>query len=499
VLGAWIGAGCALAAGCAASAAPPRDIITLAIANAPTNFDPRIGSDESSQKIHQLLYNSLVRVDDQLRVVPDLAEAIQSPDPLTYVARVRRGVRFHDGRELTSADVAYTFRSFLDPGFVSARKGAYRLLASVDPVDRYTVRFRLKEPFGSFPVNLVMGIVPETKGPDAVIGTGPYQFVSYAVDDRVTLAPFPSYFGGPPRNAGVVLRIIPDDTMRGLELRKGSVDLIVNDLSPDIVHQLREEGRLTIATALGSDFAYIGINLRDPVLSDVRVRHALGFGIERGAIVTYLRRGYARVADGILPPVSWYAAGDVFRFTHDPAHARQLLDDAGYRDPDGPLPRLTLSLKTSTAEQYRLQAAVIQHDLREIGVALDVRSYEFATLYSDVLRGNFQLYTLQWVGVSDPDMLRRVFHSKQAPPAGFNRGYYSNPDVDRLIDGATVATSDADRRRLYGEAQRLIAADAPYIGLWHKTNVAVYQPDLSGVRLSPLADFTFLKDVAKTR
>ncbi len=108
----------------------------------------------------------------------------------------------------------------------------------------------------------------------------------------------------------------------------------------------------------------------------------------------------------------------------------------------------------STNEFIRLQAAVIQQDLKQVGIELDVRSYEFATLYADVLKGNFQLFTLQWVGVSDPDMLRRVFHSKQMPPNGFNRGYYENPEVDRLIDAAMAATTDAERRRLYGDAQR---------------------------------------------
>lgn len=226
-------------------------------------------------------------------------------------------------------------------------------------------------------------------------------------------------------------------------------------------------------------------------------RHALGFEISRDVIVTYLRREFARVADGILPSASAYYEPDAFRFAYDPARARQLLDEAGYRDPDGdgPLPRFTLSLKTSTAEAYRLEASVIQHDLRQIGVAVDVRSLEFATLYADVLRGNFQLYTLQWVGVTDPDMLRRVFHSTQAPPLGFNRGFYSNPEVDRLIDAATISVDEAARRRLYGDAQKQITLDSPYVVLWHKTNVAIAQPDLEVVHLSPIADFAFFKDV----
>jgi peptide/nickel transport system substrate-binding protein len=239
--------------------------------------------------------------------------------------------------------------------------------------------------------------------------------------------------------------------------------------------------------------------MRDRVLKDKRVRHAIGYAIDRQAIVDYLRRGLARPAIGILPPVSWAFEPSVFQFSHDIAKARALLDEAGYPDPDGdgPAPRLTLTLKVSTNEFIRLQAAVIQQDLKQVGIDLDVRSYEFATLYADVLKGNFQLFTLQWVGVSDPDMLRRVFHSKQMPPSGFNRGYYENPEVDRLIDAATVAATDDERRRLYGDAQRVIAEDAPYISLWYKTNVAVSRKGLEGVKLTPSAEFTFLKDVAK--
>jgi peptide/nickel transport system substrate-binding protein len=154
-----------------------------------------------------------------------------------------------------------------------------------------------------------------------------------------------------------------------------------------------------------------------------------------------------------------------------------------------------LSLKTSTTEVYRLQAAAIQHDLARVGVALDIRSSEFQTLSADVLRGNFQMYTLQFVGVTDPDILRIVYHSQQAPPAGLNRVRYRNLEVDRLIEGAAGATDDRLRHDFYTRAQRLIAADVPYISLWYKTNVAIFQPDIEGVSLSPIADFTFLKNV----
>ena len=491
----------AACAGAGEETSSDADILKVIIRASPTSFDPRVGTDEQSQRVHQLIYSQLMTVDSQLRVVPGLAARLDNPDPLTYIAYLRSGVRFHDGHALTARDVVYTFASFLDPDFVSARRGAYRMLASVTALDDYRVEFKLKEPFGSFPIQLVMPIVPDGAG-DSMrsfpIGTGPYRFVRYVEDEQVELSTFEGYWDGLPQNAGVVLRIIPDDTMRGLELRSGSADLTINDVSPDIAYQLQQDG-LTITEGAGVDYAYIGLNMRDAVLSDKRVRHAIGYAIDRQSIIEHLRRGLATPAWGVLSPLAWAFEPDVHHFDYDVSRARQLLDDAGYPDSDGdgPLPRLRLSLKTSADEFYRLQAAVIQENLRLIGIALDVRSYEFATFYADVLSGNVQMYTLQWVGVTDPDMLRRLFHSDQVPPVGFNRVHYSNPDVDRLIDMATRAPTDADRRLYYSAVQKAVAEDAPYISLWHRTNIAVTRPNITGMRLSARADFLALKDVRK--
>ena len=497
--------GLALLTACIACSRPaPLDpgIIRVAIVSSPNSLDPRVGTDEVSQRIHQLIYDQLFRIDDHLRVSPGLGTGWTQPSPTVYLVAIRHGVRFHDGHELTSADVAYTFNCFLDPAFVSPRKGAYRMLKAVRAVDRYTVEFTLREPFGSFPVNLVMPVVPDGAGAslkNQPVGTGPYRFVRHIADDRVELRAFDGYFEGPPRNTGLLLRVVPDDVMRGLELRQGSTDLVVNDLAPDVVHQLAQTDGLRVLTAPGTDYAYVGINLRDPILSDRRVRQAIAFAIDRQAIVDYLRRGLALPAVGILPPMSWAFDSTVTQFAYDPARARQLLDEAGYPAVGGRTarPRLTLSLKMSSTEFNRLQSSVIQDNLRAVGIALDVRAYEFATLYADVLQGNFQLFTLQWVGVSDPDMLRRAFHSKQMPPTGFNRGFYSNAEVDALIDKATVSTDDVERRDLYAKAQRVIAADVPYVSLWYKTNVVVARPDIDGIEISPAAEFRFLRLVSR--
>jgi peptide/nickel transport system substrate-binding protein len=493
-------------AGCQPASPGAGRPIVVALASSPTNLDPGVGLDEASQRVHALLYSALLKFDDTLRIVPDLASRFETTDYQHYVAAIPAGVRFHDGREMTSEDVAYTFRRFLDPALVSGRKGAYRDLAGVDIVDRYTVVFRLKEPSGSFPANLTnIGIVPSgsaaTLGAHPV-GSGPYAFVEFLPDDHVTLVPFDRYYRGAPANAGIVFKVVPDDTMRGLELRKGDVDIVVNDLTPDLFHGLAADPAVTLSTGPGCDYAYVGINLRDPILSDRRVRLAIGYAIDRAAIVDYLRRGQARETVGIVPPMSWAYSADVPHFTYDPARAKQLLDEAGYRDPDGdgPQPRLHLSFKTSTSEPYRLQAAVLQQQLAQVGIQLDLRSYEFATFFADVIAGNFQLYTLVFTGgsVADPDILRRVFHSAQAPPVGFNRGHYANPEVDRLLDQATRALTEPDRKRDYMAAERIIAADAPIISLWVRDNVAAARTDITGVHLSPIGDFDFLRDVART-
>ena len=490
---------------CRRSPASDPAIITIAVRSGPTTLDPRQGVDESSQRISQLIFNSLVEWGDDLRVHPALAERFENPDPLTYVAHLRRGIRFHDGHELTARDVVYTFAAFTDPAFVSPLKGAYKVLRSVSAVDDYTVRFTLSEPFAAFLIQLVLPpIVPYGAGDrmrTSPIGTGPYRFVRYETDDRVVLEAFEQFWKGPPSNAGVVVKAIPDDTMRGLELRKGATDLVINDLPPDIVHQLTEDGSFRIEPSPGLDFSYIGFNMRAPILADRRVRHAIGYAIDRDAIIRYMRRGLARPASGLLPDQAWAFEPAVHRFTHDPERAKRLLDEAGYRDPDGdgPQPRLRLSLKISTNEETRLQSTIVQEDLRRVGIDLDLRSYEFATFFADVLKGNFQMFSLTWTGASlaDPDILRRVFHSDQIPPLGFNRGYYRNADVDRLLDRATQSHDDDERAQSYREAQKLIAEDAPYIPIWNRTNVVVAQRSLDGLRLNAIGDFQALRDVKR--
>ena len=229
-------------------------------------------------------------------------------------------MRFHDGHELTAADVVYTYGAFLDPAYVSPFKGAFSALQSVTALDDYTVEFRLKGRSPRFPAQLVLhrrSSRPARATRCARSRSAPAPTASSSTRPTITstLSAFEGYFDGLPNNAGLVLKVVPDDTMRGLELREGSVDVVVNDLPPDIVHQLRREDDAAVrTTSPGSTSPTSGFNMRDPVLADRRVRHAIGYAIDRQAIVDYLRRGLARLATGLVPSQAWAYEPDVEQF-----------------------------------------------------------------------------------------------------------------------------------------------------------------------------------------
>jgi peptide/nickel transport system substrate-binding protein len=220
--------------------------------------------------------------------------------------------------------------------------------------------------------------------------------------------------------------------------------------------------------------------LRDPLLRDVRVRQAIAYAIDRSPLLEYIWRGFAQPALSVLPPQSWAYNSDVAAYPHDPEKARQMLDAAGYQTRDGV--RFHLTMKTSTEESTRLLAA------------LDIRTFEFATFFADVTSGSFQLYSLRWIGGNqDPDIFELCFHSNRFPPKGANRGFYSNPRVDRLIDEARRETDQNARKRLYAEVQEVLAQDEPYINLWYFDNVLVHTRRVRNLTLNPSGNYDFLK------
>lgn len=506
--------------------------INFLIEAMPTNLDPRIGTDAYSAHLDGLIFSSLVARDARMSIIPDLAERWDTPDALTYVFHLRHGVKFHDGRSLTSADVKFTFDSILTGAVRTVKRGAFRMVQSIEAPDNATVVFHLREAYASFLWNLTrpgVGIVPRGSGPEMAqhpIGTGPFRFVSMTTDEEIVLQRNADYFGdeqpgtiiavtgdgriyvsvGNKRPASadslpgslierVRFRIVPDAIVRALELRKGSADAEINSLTPDMAATLGKESGIVADEQPGTPLAYVAYNFEDPILAHREVRQALAYATDRATIIRYLLRGQARAASSLLPPNHWAFEPNVKQYDFDLARAEQLLDAAGYPRGAGGV-RLHLTLKTSTDESTRLYAAVLSDQWKRVGVALELKSLEFATFYADITRGSFQLYTQRWVGGNnDPDMFEYVFSSRKIPPEGANRGHYRNAQLDALLDRARVEMDREKRRAILSEVQKIVAEDEPYINLWYPDNVCVHRARITGVEIPPSGDYEFLAGV----
>jgi peptide/nickel transport system substrate-binding protein len=481
--------------GCTTRTSADPDVITVALDQPPTNLDPRIGVDASSERFAQIIFSSLVRKDEHSAIQPDVAESWEIPDPKTYIFHLRHDVKFHDGRPLTSKDVVFTFRSILDRSVQTPKLGTYERVQSVEGPNAHTVVFHLKEVFAPFLWNLsdgAIGIIPDGSGSDFSrhpIGSGPFAFVHYLQDQEVVLRRNENYFG---TKAGVAIlrfKIIPEAVVAALELRKGSVDIALNVLTPDMDETVKKDHDLVVVEAEGTNYQYIAFNLTDRVFRDLRVRQAVAYAIDRESIIKYIWRGEGRLATGVLPPENWAYEPHVKTYPYDPGRAKDLLRQAGYPD-------LSFTFRTTNEDVSRLMAAAFQQQLKEVGMTMDIRATETATFFADAVAGNFQMYSARWVGGNDdPDFLNLVFHSKMMPLKGANRGHYSNPRVDELIDFARRELDMEKRKQAYQEIQRIVAEELPYVSLFYRNNVCVYNKRIENVKIYPDANWTYLTSI----
>jgi len=461
--------------------------LKIAIEAGPVQLDPRLATDAYGQRIGSLLYSRLLRLDSATRLRGDLAESWEANAPDRYTFRLRKNLRFSDGSTLNSEDVRYTFESILDPGTASPHRKTFESIDHIDTPDGDTVVFYLKRPYAPFLYNLTAGIVSKAKG--AGIGSGPY-FLKTLIPDEKLVLEANRYFHDPaPGIKDIEIKIIPEDTVREMELQKGSVDLIENALPPDFIPYLEKDPHFSVYKTEGTTYAYLGLNLQDPVLSNRKVRQALAYAIDREAIIRDILKGYGRAASGVLSSSHWAYEGGVESYPYDPKKSSALLDEAGFRIPKPGEPRLHLTYKTSQNDLSKRIGEVIQQQLNEVGIQMEIRTYEWGTFYSDIKSGNFQLYSLRWVGVVDPDIYFDLFHSQSVPPAGANRGHYSNPEVDLLVEEGRTTADPEKRKAIYQKVQKIIASDLPYISLWTFSNVAVLKKGLSGFAPDPSGDF----------
>ena len=516
----------------------PREAGTVVVVleSSPNNLDPRQGTDAQSERVGGLIFDALVKKDENYNLRPWLATSWEQPDALTWVFHLRDGVRFQDGRPLEAEDVVWTIESLIEPklaGLITAKSGAFAAVDRAEARDRLTVVVRMKRPDAGLLFNMsdgLFGVVPRGAGGDFglhPVGSGPFRFVSQVQDKEVVLERFEGCWSNREQGTGnreqktgnrdqgtgnrntnngekierVRFEVVPDTITGALELEKGSADAASNVLTPDMVYALRDAPGLETTSGPGSNVWYLNFNVADPALRDKRVRQAVAEAMDREAIVAALWRGHARLADTLLPAGQWAAAADaeLAHYPHDPARAAALLAAAGLpAGRDGV--RLRLSLKISQDETTRLLAAVLQQQLRAAGIELNIRSAEFGTFYADVTHGAFQMYILKWIGSNeDPDIYRYMDSSGSFPPKGANRGHYVNAQVDALLAKAAAesgpeAEVEARRRAEYVEVQQILADELPAIPLWFPDNEVVHTRRLQGVVSRGDGNFDFLRE-----
>jgi peptide/nickel transport system substrate-binding protein len=479
---------CASLASCDERAAD--GTLRIGLANAPRNLDPRFATDATSERINRLLYGRLVEFDDRSLPVPSLARWEQL-SPTRYLFTLGDSGRlFSNGSPLNSGDVAATYASILDPASASPHRALLRIIQDIrtDGPDR--VEFGISEPDPLFPAYLGIGILPAMlarKGhpfQSQPVGSGPFRFVDWPEPGRLRLER---------RGDGQRFELVTvkDPNVRVMKLLRGEIQMVQNDLAPELVDYLRGRQEVQLQESPGANFAYLGFNLQDPVTGRLAVRRAIAHAIDRQAILRFLFRGAGRTAEAMFPPEHWAGASRLAGYAYYPARSRELLAAEGY----GQERPLSLVYKTSS-DPFRVRlATLIQAQLAQVGIRVDVRSYDWGTFYGDVKAGRFQLYSLSWVGIRTPDIFRYVFHSASLPPEGANRGRYRSLRADRLIEMAR-AEQDLDRQAdLYRDLQKVLLDELPYVPLWYEDQICVCRKEVGGYRLAPDGNYDGLSDL----
>ncbi|KAF0192522.1 MAG: extracellular solute-binding protein [Gammaproteobacteria bacterium] len=480
-----------LVAGCAP---PPDGIVNFGLAARPVTLDPRFATDAVSARLNRLIYRHLVDFDDVYQPIPALASWEKLADRHYRFHLQEHGRDFHNGAHLTAADVKATYDYVLDEHNASPHRGTLGTVERVAVVDDDTVDFFLSEPDLIFPGQLVIGIVPANlivaghafnKQP---VGSGPFRFVDWPEEGRLTLQRV---------RDGQAFRFlyVPDPTVRVLKLLRGELDVIQNDLPPELVRYLAQQDDVTVVRGNGASFSYLGFNLQDPDVGRLEVRQAIAHALDRQAIITYVLGDAARPASALLVPDHWAGHPGLLGYAYDPALSRRLLHDAGY----GNERPLALTYKTSS-DPFRIRlATIIQSQLADAGIRVALRSYDWGTFYGDIKSGRFQMYSLSWVGIKTPDIFRYVFHSQSVPPGGANRGHLADAGVDGLIEAAETAADTASQAADYRKLQELLYQRLPYVPLWYEDHIVVTRRQVTGYRLAADGNYDGLERVKLTR
>lgn len=487
------------------------EFVTVALPDAFSTFDTLTSekSDAAAERVKNLMFNALVRKTSSFDYEGELAENIAtSDDGLSITFKLRSGVKFHNGKDFTSADVKYTFDELFKSKaykkfafFDVAGKDFTPHIAAIETPDVSTVIFKIGRPAlkNQLLPNLVaIPIVAEGTAAQLAtqpIGTGPFRFVAFnQSQNTVELEAFQEYWDGAPNARKLRLKTIPDASALQAELQTGGVDIAPNpsNLPPDVLKTLSDVPNLKVEQFDGSNIQYLGFNTQSASLDNIKMRQAIGYAIDREKIIKELLSGQARIASSILPPESWaYSPGT--QYSYDPAKAKQLLQASGYK---GEPIKFKYASGNAAFSSY---SQAVQNMLVAAGFNIQIDTLDPQTIRDDLAKGQFQMNTAVWIGGNqDPIFFRDLFTTAKIPGPNVsccNRWRYSNPDADRMLEEAFNTTDRVKSKELYTSAWEKVSSDLPLLPLWYPANMVVANKRIGNIKISPSGDWSFLKDI----
>ncbi len=496
----------AAAAACTLNAPAEAKEITVAVGAAFSTLDPYDCPDVMTRAVAKSIYEGLFTWDKDLNAIPQLAEGYEvSEDGLVYTIKLKTGVKFHDGSDFNADAVKKNFDRFLNPENRLSRLSSYALIEKVEAADPTTAIFTLKKPLSGF-IGRLAATTPQMICPSYLdqygsnkqlatraCGTGPYVFKSFSPTDGLVVEKNPNYrVPGIPKLDGITFVPVVENSTRAAMLRTGEAHFI-SPLPVEQIAQLKNDKSIEIQTMPSLMSRYLSINNRVKPFSDKRVREAINYAINKEALCKVAYSGYAVPQEGIIPP-KLPTALKMGPWPYDPQKARELLKDAGY--PNGFETTLWSGYSNTTAAKA---VQFIQQQLAQVGIKVQTRLLEPGVRTNDVYSvknpddAKVRLYYIGWAdSTMDPDLtIRPILDSREAPPKFMNAAYYSNPELDKLLDQAVEERDPTKRRELYNQAQKLVWEDAPWAFLLYEESTAGANVHLKNFLLRPDGGFDF--------
>lgn len=453
--------------------------VVIALPSESKTLDPIIYPDIYSYAVIIQVFEPLIWVDTEMAPTnKKLVESWETPDDVTYIFHLKKGIRFHDGQELTAKDVKFTIESYKDPQLASPRMREFKWIETVEIVDDYTVKVVLEKPYAPFLVEAMnRPIVPKhyvekvgwaefARNP---IGTGPYKFVEWKTGEYIKLQANEDYWGGRPYIDEVIFRFIPEAAVGVMALKVGEIDFLYNVPSEEL-QPLSETPGIKVGAFEGLNYRFIAMNCAREPFNDVRVRRAINYAIDTSAIVK-LWYPLATPATGPIPPYNWAYTGDVPTYPQDIEKARQLLAEAGY--PGGF--EATLLIPPGTKEME--EAIIYQAFLGEVGIRVNIEQVEWGVFLDRLFASEFDMLRVGWTGPHDPNGYVEKNHSE----SGWNFFNYSNPEMDMLIEAGVETTDVEERKQIYARIQKILAEDVPMVYIFHEKRARAYDENLGGL------------------